>query len=190
MGSSRKKQVKKKAAPKKKAVAKKKAPAKKAAARKGSAGTKRDTANKRNQQDMDKLRLIAQMMFVDNGLEQKLIASTLKVSENTISNWKLSGDWDTLREQAVVGPEQEMRRLRGMLTTHLDKFEKEKRFPDSGEADAIKKITSAIADLKQDQLDAAAKYHFCKELIKHTQAEFGQARTEDIIEILSTYLIK
>lgn len=140
--------------------------------------------------DLTRLQMVAQMLYVDRGLEQKVIAATLDISESTISNWKTTGDWEVLREQVMVGAEQEMRRLRTMLRNHLDKLEKEKKFPDSGEADAIKKVTSAIKDLMGDDVLTMHKYVVGKNFIEFVQQTYGHAKTVEMTELWTEYLMR
>lgn len=135
------------------------------------------------------MQLIAQMLFVERGFDQKTIHGMTGVSENAISRWKLEGDWETLREQVIAGPDQEMRRMQAMLKNYLDKLEKEKRFPDSAEADAIKKFTSAINDLRGNEVLLMHKYAVGKQFIKYVQDTYGHARTVETVELWTEFIM-
>lgn len=151
----------------------------------------RNSKNKsRSKSETARLQTVAQMLFVDRGLEQKVISGIIDVSEATISKWKIAGDWETLREEVMVGPEQEMRRLRTMLRKHLDDLEKKGKFPDAGEADAIKKITSAIKDLIGDDVLTMHKYTVGMKFIEYIQDTHGHAKTIELTELWTEFLMK
>lgn len=126
---------------------------------------------------------LAFILYTENGLEQKVISEITGISEVSISRWKQDGNWEDEREQARIGPEKEMRRMRKLLNQHLDEIEqRDEPFPDSKEADAINKITVSIKNLMGDKLMMYHKTEVGRQFIDYIQQTYGQARAVEILD--------
>jgi uncharacterized protein YdcH (DUF465 family) len=106
---------------------------------------------KRSKDEMARLREWAKLLYVKEKRQQNDIAATVGVSAKTVGLWKEDGRWDDLRETLHRSKEERIRELYDQLN-EFNQFIKNKpegrRFSDSKEADALKKITTAIRDLE------------------------------------------
>lgn len=133
---------------------------------------------------------LAFILYTENGLEQKVIAEITGISEVSISRWKQDGNWEDEREQARIGPEKEMRRMRKLLNQYLDEIEqRDEPFPDSKEADAINKITVSIKNLMGDKLLVAHKTEVGKQFVEYIQSNYGQAKAVEIVELWHEWIM-
>lgn len=106
---------------------------------------------KRSKEEMARLREWAKLLFVKEKRQQIDIAATVGVSAKTIGQWKEEGKWEDLRETLHRSKEERIRELYGQLdqfNQYIRNKAEGKQFPDSKEADALKKITTAIRDLE------------------------------------------
>lgn len=100
---------------------------------------------------MARIREWAKLLYTKEKRTQKDIAATVGVTAKTIGEWKDEGKWDELRDTVTRSKEERLRELYNQLD-EFNKFiktkEEGKRFPDSKESDALKKLTSSIRDLE------------------------------------------
>lgn len=96
----------------------------------------------------------AQRLYVHSGLLQQDLAELLGVSQKTISQWKHADGWDKQRAAVTTTKEKELARLYAQLSAQNDFIEARtdegRAFATSHEADAINKLSAAIAKLEQD----------------------------------------
>lgn len=95
----------------------------------------------------------AKDLFVRGSKTQKEIAKITGISEKTISDWKQAGKWDEQIKSITLTKEEQLKLLYSQLSElngFISKKEEGRRYPDSKEADALKKITSAIKDLETE----------------------------------------
>lgn len=168
----------------------KKTAAKKAAVKKTL--PKKNTSAKLSRKQLEDSRGLAYTLYVENGWEQKLIAETIGISEQSISRWKLEYNWEQAREELRMGPEHEIRRLRRLINAKLDECEKRKaplNYPDSAESDQISKWGAAIRALRKDQVTMSDKVEVGKQFIGNTQAKFGQDAAKQAVEWWHSYIM-
>ena len=114
-----------------------------------------------NKAEIERKKKLAYTLFVDNGFEQKVIASITGISEKGISQWKkkdkeIGIDWEADRIELKQGFDKERRRLKKHINTILDEVEKRVsplNVPNSSEADSLNKLASAAEKL-------LTNYHF------------------------------
>lgn len=108
---------------------------------------------KRTKQELENLRVAAKTLFTKDNKTAKDIAELLGVTEKTIGAWKAEGNWETVRTGIFRTKEKQLERLMLQLSQFNDAIEAKedgKRFPDSKESDALKKLTSAIKDIETE----------------------------------------
>lgn len=100
-----------------------------------------------------KLQEWAQLLYCREHRTQKEIAETIGISERTIGKWKEDFGWEALRKSMLKTKEEQLKDLYAQIE-QFNRYIKQKpdgfRFADSKEADALKKITSAIKDLETE----------------------------------------
>lgn len=95
----------------------------------------------------------AKLLFCKENRTQKDIAETVGVSERTINQWKTEGKWEEYRKSLLKTKEELLKELYAQVeqfNKHILSKEDGKRFPDSKEADALKKMTASINDLETE----------------------------------------
>lgn len=78
------------------------------------------------------------------GADQKEIAATLDVSEQTISAWKQQFNWDSRKQIFLNSTHATVDKLRTLLSDYVEKLES---LDDDKAADKLAKITSSIKHL-------------------------------------------
>jgi transposase len=145
--------------------------------------------NKR--EELERKRLLAYTLFVENGFEQKVIAQITHISEKSISNWKKEFNWEADKQEARMGFEQQRRRIRKQIDTLLDQIEERKsplNVPNSKESDTINKLADAAKKL-QTELSFAHKAESGKQFIQYIQQVYGQQKAIDVVELWHEYLM-
>lgn len=85
------------------------------------------------------LKQTAQTLYLE-GMAQKEIAQKLHLSEQTISKWKIAGQWDQLKESIAVSRDEIVKKLYQQLNTLLSDH--------PVNADHVSKINKAIREIK------------------------------------------
>jgi len=142
-------------------------------------------------EEMDRKKRLAFTLYVDNGLDQKVIADITGISENSISKWKREGEWDDERRMNLLGPDKQMRRIIKMYDTLLTQIEERdapKNVPDSKESDILNKLADSVKKLQTD-LTMFMKTEVGKQFIAYIQQTHGQARAIECVELWHEYLM-
>ena len=94
----------------------------------------------------------AKLLFIHEQLNQKEIAARIKVSEVTISKWANADSWDGLRVSITITKEEQLKNLYRQLAEMNRAIAErdDKKYPTSGEADAISKLATAIDKMESD----------------------------------------
>lgn len=98
----------------------------------------------------------AKLLYTQMGITvQKELAIRVKVSAQTINKWVNEEEWEILRASMIMTKEAELRRLYRRLTYLNDTIENREKEKDgkpitASEADAISKLSKAIADMEQE----------------------------------------
>lgn len=143
------------------------------------------TSKTRGEQSV--VKQMAFTMYTEKNLDQKMIATMLKTSENTISRWKIEGDWDAARDAYQTGSDSERRIMQQLLREDIAKCQAEGSILKYG--DSIKKITAAIRDLKTEEIELHIKSKVGMEFVSHVQKTAGQANAQMVLEFWSDYLM-
>jgi len=109
----------------------------------------------------------AQLLFTKEDLSQSEIAKKTGVSQQTISKWAISGEWERLRASLVRTKSYEIMRLYNQLiqlNSEIENKEAGKRYASSKEMDIIVKLTAAIKNLENEiavgqVIDVFKEYH-------------------------------
>ncbi len=113
----------------------------------------------------------------NEGWDQKDIAAIIRVSEQTIVNWKKKYQWEKKRVESMLARETSEEALWSLINYQLDvlkhKAEKYKEKPkdeweliDKGDVDALSKMFSSV---KGKQLEWTNYVRICRELLDHMQ---------------------
>lgn len=146
---------------------------------------------KNTKQDIERKKRLAYTLYVENGFEQKVIAEITGISEQSISAWKRAGNWDSDKEEARMGFEQQRRRIRRIIDTVLAKIEQRKEpdnVPNSKEFDGINKLADAVKKL-QTELSYAHKAETGKQFILYIQSAYDQAKAIEIVDLWHEFLM-
>ena len=117
--------------------------------------------------------LAAQVLYND-GWDQKEIASTLKVSEQTLVSWKKKHDWERKKAEHNLARETAEERLWSLINYQLDVLnnikeqnlelpEKDRKLLDKGDIDGLAKMFSAV---KGKQLEWTNYVRVSRELME------------------------
>lgn len=95
-------------------------------------------------------RELAQVLFLQGGMQKKDIAEKLGVSQQTITTWAKADNWDALKKNLLTGKQQILAQLYDELE-EFNRMIKEKddyKVATSREADARRKLIKDIKDLE------------------------------------------
>lgn len=102
----------------------------------------------------------AKLLFTIEGVTSgKELAERVGVSEQTISKWKKTENWEGLRASVLVTKESELRRIYAQITELNDAIagrEKGTRYANSKEGDTLSKLTGAVRQLETETSAAEA----------------------------------
>lgn len=148
-----------------------------------------ETTNKKEERERKKR--LAYTLFIENGLTQKVISEITGISERSISNWKNEGNWESDKEEARMGFDQQRRRIRKQLDALLNNIEEREapnNVPDSKEGDIINKLADAAKKL-QTELSFAHKSESGKQFITYIQSTYGQTKAVEVVELWHEFLM-
>jgi hypothetical protein len=101
-------------------------------------------------------KLIAERMFVEDGMSAKAISEMIEVSQVSLSKWRKEGDWDNKRAQMLAAPH----KLREILMKEL------KTIAEGGksnvDADALAKVNKVIETMS-DRISVQIVFSVFKE---------------------------
>jgi hypothetical protein len=154
----------------------------------------RNMAN--SKEELERKKRLAYTLFVDNGFEQKVIASITGISEKSISSWKQKDraagrDWDEDRMEARTGFDKERKRIKKHINNIFDEIEKRKapeNVPNAAEGDTINKLSVAAKNL-QTEISFAQKSEAGKLFISYVQTVHGQEKCIEIVELWHEFLM-
>jgi transposase len=142
-------------------------------------------------EELERKKRLAYTLYVENGFEQKVIASITGISEKSISKWKQDYNWEADKEEARMGFEQQRRRIRKQIDRIIDISEK-RPYPnnvlDSKESYRVN-ILSDSAKKLQTELSFAHKAESGKQFIQYIQTVYGQQKAIDVVELWHEYLM-
>ena len=148
--------------------------------------------NKLNtKEELERKKRLAYTLYVENGFDQKVIASITGISETSICKWKKENNWEADKEEARMGFEQQRRRIRKQIDRVLDIVESRPEpdnVPNSKESDTINKLADAAKKL-QTELSFAHKAESGKQFIQYIQKVYGQQKAIDVVELWHEYLM-
>lgn len=146
---------------------------------------------KKTKEEIERKKLLAYTLYVENGYEQKMIAEITGISEKSISSWKNDGNWEADKEEARQGFEPQRRRIRKHIDTLLTIIEGREfphNVPDSKEGDTLIKLADAVKKL-QTELSFAHKAEAGKQFVNYVQQVHGQAKAIDVVTLWHEYLM-
>jgi DNA-binding transcriptional regulator LsrR (DeoR family) len=93
----------------------------------------------------------AKTLYLSENLTQQEISDKIGVSRNTINRWIKNGKWEDLKTSFTVTREQQLQRLY-LQIAEINKViaGRERKYPDSKEADMISKLAVAIDKLERE----------------------------------------
>lgn len=101
-------------------------------------------------------KVMAEGMFIQDGMTAKAIAEMLAVSEQTISKWRNAGSWDDQRAEMLASPH----KIREILMKELMKVSGGEK--SAIDADALAKINKVIETLS-DKISTQVVFSVFKE---------------------------
>lgn len=127
-------------------------------------------------------RELAQILFLQGGLQKKDIALKMGVSVQTISNWAREDNWESLKKNLLTGKRQRLSELYDELA-EFNRMIQDKtgyKVATSKEADARRKLINDIKDLESKyniaQISQVAM-DFC-DFLKPIDYDFAQRACE------------
>lgn len=122
--------------------------------------------------NLDKWEL-ARMLYTNNRLTQKEVALRVGVTEKTLGKWITEGYWEDLQKSLLTTKDEQLRSFYTQLSAlnkAISEREEGNRYATSKEADAMCKITAAIANL-ETETNVGEIMQVSKLLINHIQSE-------------------
>ena len=93
----------------------------------------------------------AKLLFLYESLTQKEIAARVGVSEVTLSKWANLEKWDSLRVSITITKEEQLKSLYRQLSAMNNAIaERDQKYANAAEADAISKLANAIDKMETD----------------------------------------
>jgi DNA-binding XRE family transcriptional regulator len=111
------------------------------------------TTMSKSKPELAKLKEWAKILYTKDNRTQKDIAATIGVSPKTVNQWVADGKWDSIKKSLLKTKEEQLKELYAQLdefNLYIKNKPEGMRFPDSKEADALKKITSSCKDLESE----------------------------------------
>ncbi|MDE3185269.1 MAG: hypothetical protein KGM16_17795 [Bacteroidota bacterium] len=142
-------------------------------------------------EELQRKKRLAYTLYVENGFEQKVIASITGISEKSIGQWKKTDNWEADRIDALMGPEQQRRRVMRQYNELLSQIEARptpKNVPDSKEADILNKLADSAKKL-QTELSFYHKSETGKQFIAYIQQVHGQAKAIEVVDLWHEFLM-
>lgn len=95
-------------------------------------------------------RELAKLLYINEHLSQKEIATRVGVSAQTITKWVKTENWEQLRVSLTIMKEEQLKSLYRQVSAINDTISSREteKYPTPAEADAINKLASAIAKLE------------------------------------------
>ena len=81
---------------------------------------------------MEEKKAAARLLYLD-GFSQTRIAELLRISANTVSNWKREGGWDAERTETLLFQETSAERVRQLISYQLDALTRQVEIWQDGE---------------------------------------------------------
>lgn len=102
--------------------------------------------------EREQIKELAKLLFIHERLSQKEVASRMGVSEQTVSRWSQTENWDKLRVSITITREEQLRHLYRQIS-EINKTISERdgqKYASSTEADTISKLSTAIRKMESD----------------------------------------
>ncbi|OWP79940.1 hypothetical protein BWK63_13650 [Flavobacterium covae] len=90
----------------------------------------------------------ARILYVNERITYKEIASRVKVTEKTVSKWAEEDNWDKLRKSLLTTKQNQLTHWYNQLEAINEKVASRDNIPTNTEADTMSKITSNIQKLE------------------------------------------
>ncbi|OWP84338.1 hypothetical protein BWK59_05810 [Flavobacterium davisii] len=90
----------------------------------------------------------ARILYVNERITYKEIASRVKVTEKTVSKWAEEDNWDKLRKSLLTTKQNQLTHWYNQLEAINEKVAARDNIPTNTEADTMSKITSNIQKLE------------------------------------------
>ena len=144
-----------------------------------------------SKEQLERKKRLAYTLYVENGLEQKVISQITGISERSIGAWKKDNNWEADKEESRMGFEQQRRRIRKQIDNVLTQIEERDaphNIPNSKESDTINKLADAAKKL-QTELSFAHKSESGKQFIQYIQSVYPQSKAVEQVELWHEYLM-
>ncbi len=131
----------------------------------------------------------AKQLFIENKLNQKLIAEKVGVSEKTLSKWVNEGHWERLRKSLLISKQEQLANLYDQLSeinSHIKKKPEGERFADSKQADIMVKITASIEQL-EEETNMADVFEVGKRFISWLQSHDFQ-KAKEVVDLYDGFI--
>lgn len=144
---------------------------------------------KNTRQELEAKKRLAYTLFVQNGFDQKIIASITGISQVSISTWKTSDkkagkDWELDRNELRSGFDNERRRIKAMINRILDYADVRKapnNITTTAEGDTISKLSASARNLVNElTFDHMSKSYDL--LLEHIQKTHGNEKAVEFCE--------
>ncbi len=129
----------------------------------------------------------AWLLFKDGSYTRTMIAHKVGVAEKTITEWKQKYNWDAKAKSIKQTREENLIELHNQWAA-INKLIKEKQdgIPNTGQADIIKKLSSAIKEL-ETEIGYTEAYQVLKKLTLHIQKiDFEKAK--EMLDYIDSYM--
>lgn len=137
---------------------------------------------------IDDKRALAKSLFVNDRLDQKVVATRVKVSERTMGKWVKEGNWKLLRKRLLLAKDNLINTYYEHLEHLNKKIEESKQgHGDTKQADIMIKYTAAIKNLEtdlaiQDLVESGIRF------IKHLQKKTTPDQVLEVAELWNDFI--
>ncbi|MGB0870338.1 MAG: DUF1804 family protein [Flavobacteriales bacterium] len=133
---------------------------------------------------------LGRLLYVENGLTQKQIATRLGVSTVTVGRWSAKDDWTRLRATHIMGKKETLSRLYEQIT-ELDNAIRSKpkgqRYADSKQADTLVKLTASVERLETKK-SLSRITDVLKDFLRWTAENLDKDESMKIIDLTDKYV--
>jgi predicted transcriptional regulator len=131
---------------------------------------------------------LARILFTREKLEQKLIADRVGVSEKTVSNWVIVGNWRKERQRLLISKQDQLNSFYSQLEKLNEQIENVgKGIPDTKQADIQIKLTTSIRNMETD-LAIGDVVESGMRFIKHVQVVGTIEQVKEFADLWNSFI--
>lgn len=124
----------------------------------------------------------AERLYMETDMSQKEIATHIKVSENTLTNWVKKYKWDEIKKTSMYSQPQLITETYASILAIFKKAENENRTLTGKETNQLAQLGKLIRDMRGDRFTPSSIFTSVRDMVdsvKHSLIENEQSELSD-----------